>query len=128
MKTISLLILTGLTVVFFFFRGTPSGQDPQVVTGFYSDSAKMVIDKKCYGCHSDKGKSQKAKDKLMWDSLPGLQKGKIVATLDDIIEVLDEDMMPPEEFLKKYPDAKLLPSEKDALKNWAISRSDSLLK
>lgn len=127
MKTLSSLIILGFITIVFFFRGTPSGQSTQYVTGFYSDSAKMVIDKKCYGCHSDKGKSQKAKDKLMWDSLPGLQKGKIVATLDDLIEVLDEDKMPPEELLKKYPDAKLLPSEKETLKNWAVSRSDSLL-
>jgi hypothetical protein len=128
MKTISFLILLGFIALFCFFRGTPSPQVTQNITGFYSDSVKMVIDKKCYGCHSDKGKSQKAKDKLMWDSLPGLQKGKIVATLDDLIEVLDEDKMPPEEMLKKYPDAKLLSSEKELLKDWAVSRSDSLLK
>ena len=128
MKTIYFLIISGFIVIFFFFRGTPPEQGTQTITGFYTDSVRMVIDKKCYGCHSVKGKSQKAKDKLMWDSLPGLPKSKIVATLDDMIDVLDEDKMPPEELLKKYPDAKLLPLEKETLMKWAVSRSDSLLK
>ena len=87
-----------------------------------------MIDAKCYGCHSEKGKSKDAKDALMWDNLPNLQKSRIVATLDDIIGVLKENTMPPEDVIKKYPEMKLLPQEKKTLLSWAESRADSLLK
>lgn len=95
---------------------------------FYPADVKSIIDKKCYGCHSIKGKSQDAKDALMWDSLPGLRKSKIVATLNDIVEQLDENKMPPPEMIKKFPDAALLSMERATLKAWAEIKADSLLK
>ena len=64
----------------------------------------------------------------MWDSLPNLQKSKLVATLDDIIEVVQENKMPPAGTVKKYPEMRLLPSEKEILRSWAESRADILLK
>ncbi|MBE0679275.1 MAG: hypothetical protein IH592_10985, partial [Bacteroidales bacterium] len=81
-----------------------------------------------YGCHSINGKSQDAKDALMWDSLPGLQKSKIIATLDDIIKVLEQNKMPPEGAVKKYPEMKLLSEESKILQSWAGVWADSLLK
>jgi cytochrome c len=94
----------------------------------YPAEVKKVIDAKCYGCHSVKGKSQDAKDALIWDSLPGLQKGKIVATLDDIIKVLKENKMPPKQTIEKYPDMKLLPGEVKTLQSWAEVTADTMLK
>jgi hypothetical protein len=64
----------------------------------------------------------------MWDSLPDLEKKAMVSKFDGIIEVLDENSMPPEEFLKKFPDARLLPIEKTILKTWAESKAEGLLK
>lgn len=93
----------------------------------YPAAVKKVIDQKCYGCHSVKGQSQDAKDALMWDDLPKLDRGKMVATLNDIIEVLEDNLMPPEEVIKEYPEAKLLPEEKEVLHAWAVAKADSLL-
>ncbi len=127
MKNSFSIVVLAIIAGIFFVASVPVKQIT-VKNGFYPVAVRAVVDKKCYGCHSLKGKSQDAKDALMWDSLPGLQKGKIVATLDHIIEVLDENKMPPEEMLKKYPDAKLLQVEKDLLRQWAVAKSDSLLK
>jgi hypothetical protein len=74
------------------------------------------------------GKTQKAKDALMWDSLPNLQKDKLVAKLDDIIKVLKKNFMPPESVVKKFPEMKLLPVESSILRSWAESKADSLLR
>ncbi|HEX2394719.1 MAG TPA: heme-binding domain-containing protein [Bacteroidales bacterium] len=93
----------------------------------YPTAVKKVIDQKCYGCHSAKGESQDAKDALMWDDLPNLEKGKMVATLDNIIGVLEDGTMPPEEVIEKYPEARLLPEERDVLHAWAEAKADSLL-
>ncbi len=119
-----LVIFTG----FFFIQSSPDNQSPQKSGSIYSAEAKKVIDAKCYGCHSEKGKSMDAKDALLWDNLPNLQKSRIVATLDDIIGVLKENTMPPEDVIKKYPEMKLLPQEKKILLSWAESKADSLLK
>lgn len=119
-----LVIVAGL----FFIQGSPVEQVTPQQAGFYPVAVKAVIDKKCYGCHSEKGKSQDAKDALMWDSLPGLTKIKIVAKMEDIIEVLEKNAMPPEEVVKKYPEMRLLTAENELLRSWAEVKADSLLK
>jgi len=93
----------------------------------YPEAVKKVIDQKCYGCHSIKGDSDDAKEALMWDSIPNLSKGKLVATLNHIVEVLEDGTMPPEDVIKQYPEAKLLSSERKILKDWAEATAESLL-
>lgn len=132
MKTSIVIVLAVVTSVL-LIRSHPV-ENGSIITikqdtaGFYPAAVKKVIADKCYGCHSVKGKSQKAKDKLMWDSLPGLQKSKIVGKLENIVDVLDKNDMPPEEFLKKFPDAALLADQKKLLRSWADSKADSLVK
>lgn len=126
MKT-SILLVAVLIAGVIILQGSRNVQDGVQDAKFYPAGVKQVVDKKCYGCHSVKGQSQDAKDAVMWDSLPGLTKRELMATLDEIIEVLDEGSMPPEDVVKKYPDAKLLPKERDILKKWADAKADSLL-
>ena len=128
MKISTSIIILAIIIGFFFIQSSPVGQGGQNSGLVYPAEVKKVIDAKCYGCHSIKGKSQDAKDALIWDSLPGLQKGKIVATLDDIIKVLKESKMPPKQAIEKYPDMKLLPAEVKTLQSWAEATADSMLK
>jgi len=128
MKISTSIVVLVIFSGFFFIQSSPDNQSPQKSGSIYSAEAKKVIDEKCYGCHSVKGKSQDAKDALLWDSLPNLKKSRLVATLDDIIGVLEENLMPPEDDVKKYPEMKLLPQEKKILLSWAESKADSLLK
>jgi hypothetical protein len=125
-------ILTSIIVViiigFFFIQSSPADQAGQNSAFIYPAEVKKVIDEKCYGCHNVKGKSQDAKDALLWDSLPNLQKGKIIATLDDIIKVLKENKMPPEQAIKKFPEMKMLPGEVTTLQSWAEVTADNMLK
>lgn len=118
------LIITGA----FFIRGTRVMRDIKLASDYqFPVEVKAVIDKKCYGCHSLKGKLPKAKKAMMWDSIPLFSNAKLVARLDKIIDVLDDGTMPPEEVVKKYPEAALLPEEREILKNWAEATSDSLM-
>jgi cytochrome c553 len=128
MKTSSFIIAALIITGFLFIQGNPVRKDTQKKGSLFSTEVKKVIDNKCYGCHSVQGKSKDAKDALMWDSLPGLQKSKLVATLDDIVKVLQKNQMPPEGVVKKYPEMKLLPDESKLLQSWAISKADSLLR
>lgn len=128
MKTLFSIIFPAAIIGIFVLQGSPPVQTVQQGGSVYPDKVKKVIDSKCYGCHNIKGESQDAKDALMWDSLPGLQKGKIIATLDDIIKVLEENKMPPEGAVKKYPEMKLLKEENKIIHSWARDWADSLLK
>ncbi len=125
---LAVLILAGAVII----QGSGIFSSEQLATHageiVYPAAVKKVIDQKCYGCHSDKGQSQDAKDALMWDELPALAKGKMVATFDNIIGVLEDGTMPPEDVVEKYPEIKLLTAERDLLISWATAKADSLLK
>ncbi|MGE5406460.1 MAG: hypothetical protein ACM3NR_02010 [Methanosarcina sp.] len=132
MKILTLLVLAIVTSGFLIIsqplQNTQQDEGIKDNSGFYTSDVKKVVDAKCYGCHSIQGKSQKAKDKLMWDSLPGLPKRKMVSTLGNIVDELEKNDMPPEEFLKKFPDAALVGNQKEILTSWAGSKADNLLK
>jgi uncharacterized membrane protein len=93
----------------------------------YPAEIKTIIDNKCYGCHSIKGKSDDAKAALMWDSIPSYTQAKQVARLDKIIEVLNEGTMPPKEVIEKWPDAKISAEDVKVLKAWAEKTADAIL-
>lgn len=127
MKISISIVLSVLIIGFLFIQSSPVNQSRQKSGTMYPAEVKKVIDGKCYECHSANGKSRDAKNALLWDSLPNLQKGKLVATLDDIIGVLKKNKMPPAGVIKEYPEMRLLPLEKQILQSWAESRADSLL-
>jgi mono/diheme cytochrome c family protein len=87
-----------------------------------------IIDKSCFGCHNAESQSDKAKKKLQFDQLDGLSKSKLVGTLDEIVEVVEENEMPPEKFLEKYPDKKLTEEEAKKLKEWAEANAEERMK
>jgi uncharacterized membrane protein len=105
-------------------------EHPSLVTAGleFPAAVKAVIDQKCYFCHSLKGKSPDARKGLMWDSIPDYSKAKLVAKLDDIIDVLDQGTMPPKKMIEMVPDAKLSDEELQILKSWAETTADSLMK
>lgn len=119
-----ILAFAGLILI----QGKPVGETMQKKGTFFPAEVKKVIDSKCYGCHSAQGQSKDAKDALMWDSLPNLNKSRMVATLDDIVKELRKNGMPPEAVVKKYPEMKLLDAESKILQSWAVLKADSLLK
>ncbi|MBN2482359.1 MAG: hypothetical protein JXB19_11500 [Bacteroidales bacterium] len=126
-KSISIIVLV-IIAGYFFIQSSPRDQAGLKSGSIYTAGVKKVIDEKCYTCHSATGKSRFARNALIWDSLPGLPKGKLVATLDDIIKVVEKNKMPPAGVIKENPKMRLLPSEKQILRSWAESRADSLLK
>ncbi len=78
-----------------------------------------VVTNKCLGCHSPAGRSDDAKEALMWEKLQNMGKVDAYATLDEILEVLEEGSMPPEKIVAKYPHLKLSEEETEILTRWA---------
>ncbi len=94
----------------------------------FPKKVQSVIDKSCFGCHSEKGRSDDAKDALRWDMLEEYDKSKLVSIFDEIIEVTEKQEMPPEKFLERQPDAKPTDDEYAMLMKWAEKEADKLLK
>lgn len=125
---ISLTVVIALITGFFLIQSSHIEKNYQETGSFYPAEVKKVIDNKCFGCHSPNGKSQNAKNALMWDNLPSLQKSEQIAKLNAVIKVLTKNSMPPSNAVKQYPEMKLLPGESKTLQSWAESKADNLLK
>lgn len=125
MKNTGAIIWLPLTVVFFISTAFISFefstiQNPGPEEGFViPDDVNQILEKSCFGCHNVESSNDKAKDKLMIDQLVELSKTKLIGALGDIGEVIEENEMPPEKFLAKYPDKALTDDEAKRLKEWA---------
>lgn len=93
----------------------------------FPKKVKAVIDKSCYGCHSENGRSDDAKDALRWDLMQEYDKAKLVSVMDEIIEVIEKHEMPPEKFLAKKPEVKPTNKEYEILTKWADKEADKLM-
>lgn len=93
----------------------------------FPKKVKAVIDKSCYGCHSENGKSDDAKEALRWDMLGEYDKGKLVSVMDEIIEVIEKEEMPPKKMVEKKPEIKPTEKEYEVLMKWAEKEADKLL-
>lgn len=91
------------------------------------DDVKAVIEKSCFGCHNTDSKNDKAKEKLDLKTLDNLTTPKMIHALREINEVVEENEMPPEKFLAKYPDKKLSDAEKKLLMDWASKEAKALM-
>jgi len=132
MKKRAILIM-GLAIVAVSFQcnaltGQKGLEVKAVATTEYPEAVKKVIDSKCLGCHSPEGRSEKAKEKLNWTTLMGLEKSVQVSKLDKIVEVLDKGEMPPKKMVEMHPEAKISDADAKILKDWAVATSDGLMK
>jgi mono/diheme cytochrome c family protein len=131
MKKLALLLAASAFVVFVFSQLTTvkNNEEHRVVRSdeiVFPENVKAVIDKSCYGCHSENGRSDDAKDALRWDMLNEYDKEKLVSVMDEIIEVIEKEEMPPEKFLEKKPEAKPTEDEYAILFEWAEQEADKL--
>lgn len=82
-------------------------------------NVQAILDNSCYGCHNSESNSTKAKTKLNFDKLPTMKTSKQVGKLMKISKVVNNDKMPPEKFLEKYPDHALSEDDAKKLVSWA---------
>jgi len=90
------------------------------------DDVQQIIDNSCYGCHNSESKNEKGKKKLQFDKMSDLKTYKQVGKLADIADVVTEGDMPPEKFLKKYPERQLSKEDTEKLVSWANNLAKQL--
>ena len=90
------------------------------------EEVDAVLQNYCFGCHNTESRNEKGRDKLSIDMLGDLPTGKLAAKLNKMVEELEEEEMPPKQFLEKFPDKN--PSKEDRKKviKWAKSTAKKL--
>jgi len=92
-------------------------EQEKTIPGFPEDVNK-IIQNHCYGCHNNDGKSEDAVKKLNFDEWENYSMMKKTGKLKDICDIINEGKMPPEKFLKKYPDKKLSKEQEKIICDW----------
>ena len=87
-----------------------------------------VIQAKCFGCHSNAGKSDKAKGKLNWEELSNMDQAMQLEKMNLISGVLEEGSMPPSRMVERKPEMKLSDTETATLKKWSAKYIKKLSK
>lgn len=126
MKKLSLFAAFGFALILFLqaMPKTDSPIQPELSeeAPAIPENVMAVVKQKCYGCHNAESKNEKGKEKLDWDELESAKKGKALATMKKISEVLEEGEMPPAKFLERKPEGKLSPEEKATLLEWSTGK------
>lgn len=117
------LALVGLL----FFQGTaPSVSEPGIayveVLPDLPPDVKVVVDQKCYGCHNADSKNDKGKAKLDWDQFKASKRGKQMAMMKKINEVVVNGDMPPKKYLENRPEGKLSEEDMAILTSWSAGK------
>ncbi len=118
-----------LSLTFVIGDNTPTPNPPQDGNGLVMpEDIKLVIEKKCAGCHSAGSKNEKAKEKLIWANVSTMDKTAAASILDEVVEVVSKGEMPPVKFLERFPENKLTEKEAKSIKKWADKSANKLLK
>jgi mono/diheme cytochrome c family protein len=125
MKNLIALALLAFAGMLFLQGVTETKTESAALT--YSDAAlpdnvKMVVEKKCYGCHNANSKNEKGKAKLDWDALDKMKKSKRMAAMGEIAEVLEKGEMPPKKLIENKPEAALSEAELATLVDWSAGK------
>ena len=122
-KTLKLCILAFVGFLFLQSNATTDVKVEEMAVAApkvkFPKKVNAIIQNKCYGCHSEKGRSDKAKKALRWDELASISAKDQMHKLEEIVEVVEEGNMPPSRFLESNPDKKLTEKEAAKMAKWA---------
>jgi len=102
--------------------------DDQKITYSMPEKVKVVFENKCFGCHNDEGRSDKAKEGLNFSTLEQLDKFKKIASWNEAKKEIEGAKMPPAKLIEKHPEAALTKEESELLVEWIKTETSSLLK
>ena len=127
MRNKSIFPVAMIVLLFVSFWASAAKNPTEAKTVNMPDDVKAIIENKCFGCHNTDSKNDKAKEKLDLKTMDSLETTKIIRAYKEIHKVVDENDMPPEKFLERFPDKKLSDDEKKILMDWADSQLKSLI-
>ena len=119
---LSLIALTMIVTMASNSSGKPAtkGTSNTVMTPAIPDSVSSILEKSCYPCHSEPGKSM-AMSKVNFDKWENYKPEKQADKAEDICKEMKKGGMPPKSFRSNNPEK--VPTETDIriICNWAAS-------
>lgn len=103
-------------------------QPAKKITYPMPQKVQTVFENKCYGCHNNEARSEKARTGLNFDTLDQLDKVQLVSRLSEVKKEVSEGEMPPKKMVEKHPEAALTAAESKALIAWVKTESAKQLK
>jgi len=120
----SVLILSAFAILFLAFQSFRfKSADPPV----QSEDVKALLKNSCFDCHSNEASGDKSKGALNFDEWSDYKDSRKISRLDAICEVVEEGKMPPEKYLKKFPEKALSEEHRALVCNWAEEELGKLM-
>jgi hypothetical protein len=94
----------------------------------FPEEVDKLLKNSCWGCHNTESNSDDAKSVLdlnLWNEY-GL--AKKIGLLNDIDDVLQEGMMPPQRFVRRYPERALSEDQVKLIRDWTQQEIKNLMK
>lgn len=126
MKKISIFSL--FSIAFLVLSFILIAEDKPAKKNYMPDDVKVIVEKSCFGCHNTASKNKDAKEELDFKKMENLSLIKKISTYKKIEETVENEDMPPQKFLNKYPDKKLSDLEKKRLIEWSKKEAVHLVK
>ena len=114
--------LTGLILTLFFAAVMMSATRIKSVSQeeeLFPEEINDIIQGKCFGCHNMESRNDKGKEKLLFDKLDSLSMVERIGAFKEIAKEVNNNKMPPEQYLSRFPDKALTADEKKLLLDWA---------
>lgn len=121
--------LTGLIFTLFLASVMISAtkiQSDQEEEPLFPKEVNGIIQQKCFGCHNTDSRNEDAKKELDFKTLNTLEGVRKMGKFREIVEVIDENEMPPAMYLERFPDHALTDDDKKALLSWANTEMEKL--
>ena len=95
--------------------------------GDFPEEIDLIIKTSCFDCHHTEAKSEDAKKAVQLDLWDDYRVIKKIGILSKMSEVVEEDKMPPQKYLKNKPGAKLSEAQKKQFMDWTEKESGRLM-
>ncbi len=82
------------------------------------ENIHAIFKRSCFDCHAKGSKNFYAKGKLNFDHLNELTDVKKISVLNNILQKIETNEMPPEKYIKRNPDKKITKKEEEAINQW----------
>ena len=129
-KSILIMLLPAIALVALIAAQQPA-QVPEPITEDielgWPDEVMTVFKRSCFDCHTKESGNIKGKGALNFSKWEGYKLTKKIGKLDGIAEEVTEKSMPPNKYLKNYPDRALSDEEIKLIKEWANAEADKLM-
>lgn len=101
-------------------------QEPAANSDF-PEEIDLIVKTSCVDCHHAEAKSEDAKKAVQFDLWDDYRVIKKIGILSKMAEVVEEEKMPPQKYLKNKPGAKLSEAQKKQFLDWTEKESGRLM-